>query len=185
VNNSTLRWYLEKGYTIPTIEVQLWAKNSKGDRTKNGVERRVVRGTSIVVKRNDLPPFSNARLNFICVSCGKQFFTTWGAASIKKSRNCKQCASLQVKDTGCHSYWVDRLIARNPSAKCDISGETDKRFLVLHHLLSRSNGGSDEESNYVILSANYHLAFHVWNGGMNVPCTPDAYFKFKQIESNS
>lgn len=38
------------------------------------------------------------------------------------------------------------------------------------------------EANYVILSANYHLAFHVWNGGTNVPCTPESYAKFKSLE---
>ena len=182
VNNSQLRWYLERGYEIPTVLVQLWAKNANGERIKNGVERRVARGTRIVVKHSDLPPMSNKRLVFTCESCGNEYTTTWGAYRDKKSRSCKSCVLANVKTTGCHSYWVYRLITNNPYAKCDISGETDKRFLVLHHLLSRRNGGKDEEENYVILSANYHLAFHNWNGGMNVPSTPDQYREFKKSE---
>ena len=184
VNNAQLRWYRDRGYTIPTTEVQLWAKNSAGQRTKNGVERRVVKGTKILVKRSDLPPSSNMRMQFECASCGNPFFTQWRSATEKKTEKCRACVLATVKDTGCHSYWVDRLITNNPDAACDISGEKDKRFLVLHHLLSRSSGGKDEESNYVILSANYHMAFHVWNGGTNVSCRPEDYWTFKSLEQS-
>lgn len=83
---------------------------------------------------------------------------------------------------GCHSYWVNALITNNPDAKCDISGETDKRFLVLHHLYSRDNKKEVNKDAYVVLSANYHMAFHVWNGGTNVSCTPEKYYEFKRQE---
>lgn len=182
LNNTQLRWYQDKGYEIPTVLVQLWAKNKNGERVKNGVEARVARGTKLVVKRSDLPPMSNKKLVFRCASCGNEYTTTWGAYRDKKSRDCKACVLARVKTTGCHSYWVDRLIVNDPRAKCDISGETDKRFLVLHHLLSRKSGGKNEASNYVILSANYHLAFHNWNGGMNVPSTLEQYNEFKRLE---
>lgn len=182
LNNTQLRWYQEKGYAIPTVQIQLWAKNKNGERVKNGMEIRTARGTKLVVRREDLPPLSNKVLVFLCESCGNEYTTTWGAYQGKKSRDCKACVLAKVKTTGCHSYWVDRLIASNHNAKCDISGEADKRFLILHHLLSRKGGGKNEASNYVILTANYHLAFHNWNGGMNVPSTPEQYRKFKKLE---
>lgn len=182
LNCSELSWYRDKGYHIPTTMVQLWATNAKGERTKNGIKHRVAKGTKIMVKRSDLPPMSNRRLVFKCQACGGDYTTTWGAYRDKKTKDCKACVLARVKTTGCHSYWVDRLITNNPVARCDISGLTDKRFLVLHHLLSRSKGGKNVESNYVILSANYHMAFHVWNGGTNVPCTPEQYIEFKKLE---
>ena len=182
INNNQLRWYLDKGYAIPTVLVQLWANNSRGERVKNGVEQRVSRGTKILVKRSDLPPSSNMRMQFQCAACGNPFFTQWRAAVEKKTDKCKDCVLATVKTTGCHSYWVDRLISNNDSVRCDISGEKDKRFLVLHHLLSRAAGGKDEEANYVVLSSNYHMAFHVWNGGTNVVCRPEDYWTFKALE---
>lgn len=182
VNNTQLEWYTSRGYAIPHTEVQLWARNGRGERVRNGTKRRVARGTKILVQREDLPPSSNMRLEFQCQSCGGSFFTQWRAHKIKQSQDCKGCESTKVKGTGCHSYWVTRLITNNPNAACDISGERDKRFLVLHHLLSRGSGGKDEESNYVVLSANYHMAFHTWNGGTNAPCDPDGYQRFKLAE---
>jgi hypothetical protein len=94
------------------------------------------------------------------------------------------CQAKKGFKGGCQDYWVDKLIINNPDAKCDISGETDKRFLELHHLLSRASGGKNEESNFVVLSANYHRAFHRWVGGTNVPCTPEQYYEFKELELN-
>ena len=76
------------------------------------------------------------------------------------SESCRSCAAKKGFKGGCHSYWVAKLITNNLNAKCDISGETDKRFLVLHHLLSRKKGGKNTKNNYVVLSANYHTAFH-------------------------
>ena len=49
-------------------------------------------------------------------------------------------------------------------------------------MLSRSIGGQNEESNYVILSANYHTAFHNWLGGTAVPSKPEDYLMFKRRE---
>lgn len=182
INNSTLRWYIEKGYDIPTEIVQLYCLNKNGKKIKNGIDRRVKLGTKIIVNVNDLSPKSNEIITFICEDCGNEFTTTWQAYKIKHTNKCRVCQCKTIKNTGSHSYWVNQLIVNNPNAKCDISGETDKRFLILHHLLSRNNGGLDKKSNYVILSANYHLAFHCWNGGTNIPCTPEQYYEFKRKE---
>lgn len=182
VTGRQVLWYQNKGYYIPTMPIQLWCKNKNGEKIKNGVENRIARSTKIFVKRSDLPPSSNMRLEFNCSECGSTFYTTWGAATKKKTTKCKSCALSNVKTTGCHSYWVDRLITNNPIASCDISGEDDKRFLVLHHLLNSSDGGENKESNYVILSSNYHMAFHVWNGGTNKKCTKKDYEIFKFLE---
>lgn len=181
VVNTTIRWFINRGYSIPLEKVQLWATN-KGKKIKNGVENRVVRGTKIIVAVKDLPPSSNQVIIFICQTCKNEFTTTWSAYRQKQSDNCKSCQAKRGFKGGCQEYWVDLLIVNNEEAKCDISGESDKRFLELHHLLSRSKGGKNEESNYVVLSANYHRAFHRWNGGTNIPCTPKQYYKFKEEE---
>ena len=182
VNGTTLKWYTELGYTVPTHTVQLWAQ-LRGKRVKNGNKVRVAVGTKIVVKLKDLPPSSNQKITRICTSCSNKFTTTYGAYLKKEqSDRCISCAKKKIKGDGSHGYWVDKLIKNNQKAKCDISGEVDKRFLVLHHLDSRSNGGKNTPSNYVILSANYHLAFHTWNGGMNVLCTKEQYYEFRKQE---
>lgn len=54
---------------------------------------------------------------------------------------------------------------------------------MLHHLLSRRSCGKDEAANYVVLSANYHLAFHNWMGGMSIRCRPEDYTMFRQLET--
>jgi len=81
-----------------------------------------------------------------------------------------------------NGFYRKILIKNNPNAKCDISGETDKRFLVLHHLHNRSDGGENTEDNYVILTNNYHLAFHSWNKGYANNCTRETYEIFKKEE---
>lgn len=178
---STARWYREKGYNIPMQEVQLWATYN-GKKIKNGIKKRVIKGTKIFVKPEDLSPSSNEKLFFICETCGIEFTTTWGAHGNKQSNNCRSCQAKKGFKGGCQDYWVDYFIINNPNAACDISGETDKRFLELHHLLSRSVGGKNELNNYVVLSANYHRAFHKSLGGTSVPCYPEQYYEFKRLE---
>lgn len=184
LNGRMAAWYASRGYKIPTRQVQLYAVKD-GRRIKNGVRQRVERGAKITVRTADLMPASNVVLTFACKSCGNDFTTTYGAHQKKVSENCKSCQAKNGFKGGCHSYWVEKLITSNPNAACDISGERDRRFLQLHHLLSRSLGGKDEVENYVILSANYHLAFHNWMGGTNVPTKPEDYFRFKQQEKKA
>lgn len=181
VNNQTLRWYREKGYKIPTHTVQLWA-NVDGKRVKNGKETRVASGTEIDVFVRDLPPSSNVNIDLVCSDCSRAYTTTFGAYKRKHTDKCKACQKKETKNGGCHSYWVNKLITNNEHAKCDISGERDKRFLVLHHLNGRGERGENSEENYVILSANYHMAFHVSVGGTNVKCTKEQYEEFKRKE---
>lgn len=182
VCSNTIRWYETHGYTVPKTKVQLYYTNNKGERKKNGIEYRVKRGTSILVDVKDLPPASNVDIQLICSDCGNTYQTRFGAYKKKHSDKCSTCKKKEFKGNGTHGYWVGILIKDNPNAKCDISGETDKRFLVLHHLLSCSLGGINSPENYVILSANYHLAFHVWNGGMNKSCTAEKFSRFKEKE---
>jgi hypothetical protein len=181
LTNNVISWYKKKGYILPLEKVQLWA-TVKGKRIKNGMEERVIRGTKLLVKISDLPPSSNTILNLICETCKKNYTCSYKAFSKKISNNCVSCQAKKGFKGGCQDYWVDKLIVNNPDSKCDISGEKDKRFLELHHLLSRSAGGKNEESNFVVLSANYHRAFHKWIGGTNIPCYPEQYYKFKNQE---
>lgn len=185
VNNATMRWYKNKGYEIPVETVQLFCKSKQGNKIKNGIEKRIRIGTKIIINTKDLPPKSNKIITFICEECGREATTTWQAYKTKKSNNCCSCQAKKGFKGGCHTYWVNKLIRNNPKAQCDISGETDKRFLILHHLESRRQSKKDRISNYVILSANYHLAFHNWNGGMSVRCIPKQYYEFKKLELNN
>jgi hypothetical protein len=184
VNSSTIKWYESKGYSIPRRLVQQYCKDSNGNRIKNGFRLRFRKGTKIMVDIKDMAPQSNVLMSFRCSVCGGNSTTMVKSYIIKKYPDtCNGCIKKLIKKgTGSHGYWVIKLIDTNDNAKCDISGETDKRFLVLHHLLNRRSGGKNEESNYVVLSANYHLAFHVWNGGLDKPCIPDQYYRFKDEE---
>lgn len=179
INGLTLKWYTQKGYIIPKTPIQVYCKNRNGRRIKNGIEYRVVRGTTLMVREEDLPPSSNEIIRFICEKCEKTCTTTWSAFKKKQSRKCRDCKKADIKGTGCHTYWVNRLITMSSEAKCDISEENDKRFLVLHHLHSE---GYNTPENYVTLSANYHLAFHKSMGGTGVPCTAADYYFFKEKE---
>lgn len=183
VNGSTIKWYQKKGYHIPVRKKQTYYINKNGERKKNGTKSvTVARGTKIMVDVKDLSPKSNETVKFICTECEQEHTTRAAAFFIKLDSKCTGCKKKELKNTGCHSYWVKKLITDNPNAKCDISGETDKRFLVLHHLLNSKSGGKNEFENYVILSYNYHLAFHNSIGGTNVACTPKQYIEFKQNE---
>lgn len=181
LTGNTLSWYKSKGYTLPIREVQCWATKN-GEKVKNGTKKRVAVGSKLLVRVEDLPPGSNTVLKLVCKTCGKNYTCRYSVFALKQSENCVSCQAKKGFKGGCQDYWVDKLITNNPDAKCDISGETDKRFLELHHLLSRSAGGKNEESNFVILSANYHRAFHRWVGGTNIPCYPEQYYKFKKLE---
>jgi hypothetical protein len=183
VNSTTRWWYESRGYVVPKSERQLFCKSSSGGRIKNGVAWSVKRGTKIIVSTSDLLPKSRQKIKFTCGTCGKQKETIWSAYYTKHHPDiCLSCASSKTRGPGAHCTWVKRLITNNSEAKCDISGETDKRFLVLHHLTSQSVYGKSANSNYVVLTANYHLAFHAWNGGMNKPCYPYQYEEFKELE---
>ena len=181
INGTTAKWYSEKGYNIPKREVQLYYKNKKGEKSKNGKSNQCKNGTKILVKIEDLHSNSNQSITFVCEECKNDCTTSWGAYQNKKTNLCTSCQKKTIKTVGgCHGYWVDKLISSNHDACCDISGEPDKRFLILHHLLSTKIGGKDEKSNYVILSSNYHIAFHRWIGTQKTS-TPDKYIKFKEL----
>ena len=182
VCGSNQRWYIDKGYEVPTYIRQLYGTNKQGIKYKNGVKTSVKRGTRILVKTEDIPPGSQTRIYFTCVDCGDDSSSPYSIYSKKKTDKCMECAKLGPRGDGSKTYWKKRLIWDNPDAKCDMSGETDKRFLVLHHLLCRKAGGKNELDNYVILSANYHMAFHNSMGGSAAPCTKEDYINFKNKE---
>jgi len=178
LSSSEIRWYKNKGYTIPTHKVQLWATKN-GKQIKNGTKTRVANGTKLIVKINDLHPQSNRIIKLICEDCKNEYQTTYGAYKKKRTDKCKICQKKMLKGDGSHGYWVNKLITNNPDVKCDICREKDKRFLELHHLLSVKLGGRNKEDNYVVLSANYHIAFHRYIGTQN-PSTKEEYYKFKE-----
>lgn len=180
VTNNTIKWYVDKGYHVPTEKVQLYAKGTNGQRIKNGIELRIKNNTEIFVKPQDLPPSNKSKVECICSKCGAQFTIKWSDWYKKKTDMCRYCSSNAPK-VFCHTYWVKKLITDNPDSKCDISGETDKRFLELHHLTSVKDVIATSPEEYVILSANYHRAFHKYISTTK-RCTPELYFEFKRQE---
>lgn len=183
LNNFTIGWYRKKGYKIPTKIVQnYWNDKKSGKRYKHGKKERIITGAKIWVKVKDLTPGSSQKIKLICSGCFKDYYVQWKNVHIKKTDKCLRCAASTLKTKGHRGWWIRKLIIDDINAKCDISGETDKRFLVLHHLTNTRNGGLNDKDNFVILSANYHHAFHQWNGGTTVDCTPELYFRFKEIE---
>lgn len=183
INSTTIKWYEEKGYNIPKRKKQLYV-NRNGVKYKNGIKTVYATGDKMNVKVEDLPPNSNAKVRYKCEECGEIFDIKWQTYQQKQTDYCVKCYNkiFNFKE-GSDSYWYNKLIKNNPDAKCDISGETDKRFLCLHHLLSKSNGGKNTYDNYVILSHNYHMAFHhSFMGHSSIKCTPEDYYKFKEEE---
>lgn len=138
-------------------------------------------GTVFKVKTKDLHPGAMQRVDFICEVCGKRYSNRWRDYLKKESNTCQEC---QNHPDNCHSYeyWLKKLLRDNPDAVCNITGETDKRFLVLHHLLGRRGGGKNSEYNFVVLTANMHLALHR-EIGTRETATPEAYYAFKQKET--
>jgi hypothetical protein len=158
-------FYASKGYFIGPSE------NYKG---------RFATGQTIRVKTADLHPGTLKRVDLYCDTCGLVYNLRFRDYMLKQSDTCLACIRAPENCVS-HDYWLKRLIHENPEARCDVSGEKDKRFLVLHHLLSRRDGGLNEETNYVVLTANWHMAFHgSLLGGSRGGCDPEDYYEFKK-----
>jgi hypothetical protein len=167
VHHKNAGWYASKGYFIGP------SPHYSG---------RFATGQIIKVKTKDLHVGSLQRVDLYCDTCHQVYSLRFRDYMAKQSNTCQSCIR-QPENCVSHEYWLKRLIINSDTAVCDISGETDKRFLVLHHLWSRSTGGLNEEENYVVLTANFHKAFHssLENGGRS-GCTPTQYKEFKQKE---
>lgn len=167
VTGKTLRWYKSKGYTTP--------------------DKFPVNGFKTLVSSLDLTPGSCLKVTIKCPECGILFKIPRYKLNKRKSPYCKICLHkvprlIEGEYQDIRS-WTKRLIDSNNSAKCDICGETDKRFLQLHHLTPIAAGGRNIESNLVILSANYHSAFHNhYKNGVVDTATPEDYYAFREQE---
>jgi len=166
VHHRNAPWYLSKGYRIPE------SRHYPG---------RPMTGFELEVKTEDIYPGSLQRIPLICEQCGEVYTLRWREYLAKLSNICSACR-LHPDNCHSHEYWIRRLVSEAEAPECDICGETDKRFLVLHHLLARSNGGANEAKNYVVLSANYHEAFHR-SIGTKSRATPEDYAAFKAKET--
>lgn len=188
VRTGTFRYYEYLGYRLPPeafayrqIMSPSRGANSKGELRKDGVRRYLPAPYLLEVKDEDVLN-TKVLLTFKCSLCPNESVGRYGSFHGLNSFDCQQCRVGKSFKGGKHKYWLDRFILNDPDAKCDISGVTDKRMLELHHLLSVQSGGKDEPSNYVVLCANYHRAFHRSMGGHVHPCVPEDYYKFKAVE---
>lgn len=158
------------GYVIP---------KEKYDRGRNnagktlGFRYRFVLGSEIEVNISDLSPSSHARVTYKCVKCNSHNTTEYIQYLKRTTDLCPTCNKSHMgransvltrdrKENNSYGkeYWKKKLIHENPNAKCDITGETDKRFLIVHHLIPRNLGGQEIEENVVVITSNMHQAFH-------------------------
>lgn len=180
-----LKHYEDLGYPIPWTKKQRYEIRHNGKIWKAGTYKTTGK-MKLLVKVDDLPKCSHYPVIYQCDKCGEKH-----TVGYNNYIRCKKETDLCVKCTrtkdfaNAHETWVRKLIINNPDAKCDICGETDKRFLVLHHIDGRVNNKSNERDGYVILSANYHVAFHKFLGSTRVRSTKEKYKEFKQQELKS
>lgn len=190
LNSPKVCGYFEaKGYTIPT---ERYHRGTNRVGKNMGYRTRYILGTELEIKVSDLTDGSHYRINYTCDECGKEGSTLYNLY-VKRVNNdkdhCHECSSRKngklngnrSGHKGGKHYWKLKLL-KDPLARCDLSGCGDSRFLVVHHLTPRSQGGSDELDNLVVLTANYHTAFHRWVGGNGGEASPELYLEFKRQE---
>jgi len=114
----------------------------------------------------------------LCKICAR---SRTGKANALELLTAKRAAGVMGKN-----YWRRKLLQEKVEGtpRCDISGEEDIRFLVIHHLSPRAKGGLERRDNVVIITANYHQAFHSECGGGDALCTPEQYYAFRKRERN-
>lgn len=162
-------YYESLGYVIPKEKTEKIGKSGK----KKGFRDRYILGSVIKISPKHLSVGSHNRIKYTCANCGEIGTTTYNLYVQRQTDFCPTCAkkengklnsrfSKDVTDTTelSISQWKKIVLTDNPDAKCDITGETDKRFLIVHHLVPRNMGGLNTKENAVILSAQYHQAFH-------------------------
>jgi hypothetical protein len=162
------------GYEIPAERYDR-GRNRAGKTL--GYRNRYILGSKIKVKVKDLAPTSHVRILYRCASCGAENTTEYIQYLKRTTDLCPTCnKSYMGKANGLvkydrkqrklfgRTYWNRILIKEAENPMCDISGEKDKRFLVVHHIVPRNLGGEDVEENLVIITANLHQAFHAEYG---------------------
>ena len=187
LNGPHLNYWISKGYIIEPSKTQVYQINpATGNANKDGCRISVPRGSILAVRVEDLPRTSGVKVQYKCSVCGCIITTTYKRFLDKMSDACPSCHAKIMNaeriPERSQNYYLKTLIADNPNAKCEITGESDKRFLDLHHKLSRSNGGMNHPDNYAIVSTQYHHIFHREMGGNNKLCTPQQWEEFKQKE---
>jgi len=139
----------------------------------------------ILVNVKDLSDSSRAIVQVQCSDCGKVRSRPYGRYIQAKNHRCQSCHHIfnppakSRLDKGKSLKAVSKRMLKN--GICDITGEDTRLFLVVHHVVSRSNGGTDDESNLVVLSANIHTMYHRLHGNKN---TKEQYLEFKRKYQN-
>ncbi len=177
-----------KGYAFPTERIQ---KTRYG--FPSGWRTKYILPHTLDVRLADLPPGAAYRVSFTCADCGGNFSTKICFYNKRTTEFCRDCATKRLvyrKESvkipfgtrGKH-YWKKALIQDSVVAACDISNETDKRFLCVHHLKPRHLGGKEERDNVVVITANYHQAYHQEMGNnQSEQVNKESYLAFKARE---
>lgn len=178
-----------RGYVFPTERVQ----RTRSDGSPYGWRLKYILPHTLEVKLSDLPKWAHYRVDFTCADCGNTFSTAIAFYNSRKTDFCRDCFAKRLvytKDsvtmpfgTRGRDYWKRTLIDEAVSPCCEISGNTDRRFLVIHHLMPTGKGGPETFDNVVIITANYHQAYHKEMGNnQSARVNKESYLAFKARE---
>lgn len=104
LNSNNIKYYDDLGYSIPRTR-----RNNRVSKDKLTVPR----GTTLLVKINDLPKGSNVNIEVVCDYCGAVFNRQYNAYNRLKNTSytskdcCNECVSLKVKETMVNKYGVE------------------------------------------------------------------------------
>jgi len=71
---------------------------------------------------------------------------------------------------------VRRLVVRRDGGRCRVPGCRNARFLEVHHIVTRADGGSHEPTNLILMCDGHHRATHV--GRLRIEGTAPAALRF-------
>jgi len=97
------------------------------------------------------------------------------------------CDAQRVDDTGKATQEIPpatrRLVVRRHHGKCAVPGCRNTKFIDLHHLRSRSEGGSHDPANLTALCGAHHTAVH--RGALVIEGTGSTDLLFRHADGSS
>lgn len=186
------------GLLTKEVEVSLGARNIKHYENlgyiipkyynKNNSKYMVKRGTSLLVRVDDLPIGSNVLVNIECDNCGKLLKWTYADYNYRNHDGkcyCKRCGKIvfcsrennfnwnpnktdeeRIRRRGYPEYvdFVKKVLARD-NYSCQCCGKHDSRKMEVHHLYGYSGFPQYrvDQTQAITLCQKCHGAFHNWH----------------------
>jgi 5-methylcytosine-specific restriction endonuclease McrA len=105
-----------------------------------------------------------------CLTCGKEYidyrsdqkFCSRACANVGRTGiKYRQTASPR-RDKAAEGRAVKKRLFDERGARCERCGYSDANILVIHHIVRKSDGGSDEAHNLEIVCPNCHAEIHYY-----------------------